>query len=609
MVPSSDEEADRELEKPPTLGPVKSYSSKINDYWVWEVVSCIGSVIALAAVIGVLLEYNGKALPDWPYGITINSVLSWITQFLTTCMVAAVASGISQYKWLNFSTGNRPLAEMNSYDWASRGPLGCTAFLWTSRLRYALNVLSMFNTSSANLNFRRTTALGALITVLALGVGPFVQQMAAVKNIRIDSDIPAFTHRSESFKEGKGDVYTPPTTNMMAAIYGALFANSDTTTDQKKTYPSVTPDCPTGNCDIPPFQTLASCSKCADISHMLSLTIDKLPCWNTSVRHTHSLPNGLSLRIVTSNREENVSSSKLVSTDTDFYFGLQPDSNIFGDSAFLTLSAITIAPGAPLSKATATHCWLYWCVNTYSSSVDDHRVQESLLDTYYDVEAQYENLTLQLHPPARDNLIASNFTVDYTASDTVTNWFNGKMVYNNTWPAYCNPDGTFSNLRVTGGTEFVQPMLDSSFPHLFDGLAKGVTAHVRMTNLSADHAPGVEPAHGASWTVQTVVQVRWAWVTLPAVLIILTMVFLVLAALESRTRGVEVWKSSTVPLLCSGLDQSLQQELRAVGDPIQIEGITNGVRARLVKGEGGMWRLDSKDTGVLKVASSASSAS
>lgn len=139
MVLLSDE-ADRELEKPPTTRPVKSLSSKVNDYWVWEIASCIGSVIALAAVIGVLLEYNGEALPDWPYGITINSVLSWITQFLTACMVAAVASGISQFKWLNFSTGDRTLAEMNSYDWASRGPLGCAAFLWTSRLRYALNI-------------------------------------------------------------------------------------------------------------------------------------------------------------------------------------------------------------------------------------------------------------------------------------------------------------------------------------------------------------------------------------------------------------------------------------------------------------------------------------
>lgn len=113
----------------------KPLSSKINDYWVWEIVSCSISLIALAAIIAVLLEYDGKSIPDWPYGITINSVLSWITQILTASMAAVVASCLSQSKWIYFSMGDRPLADMNSYDWASRGPLGCTAFLWNSRMK------------------------------------------------------------------------------------------------------------------------------------------------------------------------------------------------------------------------------------------------------------------------------------------------------------------------------------------------------------------------------------------------------------------------------------------------------------------------------------------
>lgn len=115
--------------------PTRTLSSKINDYWVWESASCIISLIALAAIVAVLLEYDGKSIPDWPYGITINSVLSWITQILTASMVATVASCVSQSKWIYFSMGDRPLADMNSYHWASRGPLGCTAFLWNSRMR------------------------------------------------------------------------------------------------------------------------------------------------------------------------------------------------------------------------------------------------------------------------------------------------------------------------------------------------------------------------------------------------------------------------------------------------------------------------------------------
>lgn len=60
---TSNEEAGQPPRKPP-----KPLSSKINDYWIWEAVSCIISLIALAAIVGVLLEYDGKSIPDWPYG-------------------------------------------------------------------------------------------------------------------------------------------------------------------------------------------------------------------------------------------------------------------------------------------------------------------------------------------------------------------------------------------------------------------------------------------------------------------------------------------------------------------------------------------------------------
>jgi hypothetical protein len=51
----------------------KSLSSKINDYWILEMASCFGSARALVGIIVVSNEYNGKPLPEWPYGITVNS--------------------------------------------------------------------------------------------------------------------------------------------------------------------------------------------------------------------------------------------------------------------------------------------------------------------------------------------------------------------------------------------------------------------------------------------------------------------------------------------------------------------------------------------------------
>ncbi|OJJ88722.1 DUF3176 domain-containing protein [Aspergillus glaucus CBS 516.65] len=113
IPPSGDEE---EADQIKSSKQIKPLASKINDYWIWEIASYTGSLIAMVAIVFVLLEYNGKSLPDWPYGITINSVLSWISQIFTTCMIGAVTSCLSQFKWIHFNEGDRSLVDMNMYD-------------------------------------------------------------------------------------------------------------------------------------------------------------------------------------------------------------------------------------------------------------------------------------------------------------------------------------------------------------------------------------------------------------------------------------------------------------------------------------------------------------
>lgn len=135
LVPMSAEEAEN---KPHKTRPRRLWLGGFNDYWIWEAGLCLVSLVALVCVVGVLWVYDGKPLPSWPYGTTINSVLSWITQVLTACMVGAVEPCLSQSKWIYFSSGNRSLGKMDSYDWASRGPLGCLVFIWTSKMRYVL---------------------------------------------------------------------------------------------------------------------------------------------------------------------------------------------------------------------------------------------------------------------------------------------------------------------------------------------------------------------------------------------------------------------------------------------------------------------------------------
>ncbi|ODM15424.1 hypothetical protein SI65_09027 [Aspergillus cristatus] len=267
-----------------------------------------------------------------------------------------------------------------------------------------------------------------MLTVLSIGVGPFVQQMATVRNARVDSDIPAATSRTEAFRD-IGPFGTRPTSNMIFGIYNTVSADPDNTAPNAF-HTAVTPYCPTGNCDILPFQTVAVCSQCIDVSHLLSMREEKRSCDASSIA-SFFLPNGVHL-----NRTNHI-----------LKLGF--------DCALLNLSILRIPQEAPLFSATANHCSLYWCINTYSTSVKNNKVKETLLDTYHDAGARYYLGHLDLRPPAKGNSSASIFTVEDDASKPLTQWLVDKLQFNNTPPVWCSPRGT-TMLEKSKETEFVQ---------------------------------------------------------------------------------------------------------------------------------------------------------
>ncbi|KAL5046327.1 hypothetical protein BDW71DRAFT_181969 [Aspergillus fruticulosus] len=61
---------------------------------------CTGSLVALVCVVGVLLNYNGKPIHDWPHVITINAVLSWIYADLQRTHAGAAAACFGQIAWI-----------------------------------------------------------------------------------------------------------------------------------------------------------------------------------------------------------------------------------------------------------------------------------------------------------------------------------------------------------------------------------------------------------------------------------------------------------------------------------------------------------------------------
>lgn len=98
-----------------------------------------------------------------------------------------------------------------------------------------------------------------------------------------------------------------------------------------------------------------------------------------------------------------------------------------------------------------------------------------------------------------------------------------------------------------------------------DGLSRSITARLRQGDGTSNN---VGPVVGTVWGNQTCVHVNWGWIALPAALLLLTVVFLVLTVISTRSKKAQIWKSSIFAVLFSGLDQGMRQ---AAGPVVTME--------------------------------------
>ena len=114
------------------------YSTWITDWWTLEILSWLSAAWALAMIALTLGLYQGKPLPHWPSGITMNSLLSVLSQIGQWGLMGSVATTLGQLKWLWFARPKRPLMDFVAFDEASKGPWGSLLLLIKRRLMFVL---------------------------------------------------------------------------------------------------------------------------------------------------------------------------------------------------------------------------------------------------------------------------------------------------------------------------------------------------------------------------------------------------------------------------------------------------------------------------------------
>jgi hypothetical protein len=71
------------------------------EWWLLEILSWCFSAICMTAIFAVLLHYDGKEIPQWPMGLTINGFISILSGLSKTALLLPTAEAIGQLKWVS----------------------------------------------------------------------------------------------------------------------------------------------------------------------------------------------------------------------------------------------------------------------------------------------------------------------------------------------------------------------------------------------------------------------------------------------------------------------------------------------------------------------------
>jgi hypothetical protein len=109
-----------------------SSATSLENWWVLEIAALLLSALLLAAT-GVLLQhYDDEPQPDWEM-MSLNTLVAWMGTLSRALVLLPVSRSLGQLKWTWFATRPQNLADVQSFDDASRGVIGSMQLLLSRR--------------------------------------------------------------------------------------------------------------------------------------------------------------------------------------------------------------------------------------------------------------------------------------------------------------------------------------------------------------------------------------------------------------------------------------------------------------------------------------------
>ncbi|KAI0385228.1 hypothetical protein F5Y04DRAFT_208321 [Hypomontagnella monticulosa] len=571
--------------------------------WVVEIFGIALAIISLMSIFIALQCYKGQEAKAWPLFITLNSFIAVFTVLLKAGIAVPLSEGISQLKWQWFEQNPRRLVDMHEFDEASRDA-------WTSLLFiFRIDSMREFTVTKGLARF------AAFVMVLAFAADPFSQQIIEYVDCpQVSTDVQVAIARTNNYVAqgghvgaGESDIDSPMA---VAIITGLVDPPPNPAT-------LVNVDCVSGNCTFPRFQTIGVCHTCQDISRDVQ---------NMTGKPGSSPPP--------------IKNYTLLDADGDVqtWIGM---GTVFSTSAPVRLESmshlmelkILSAPDRWAGPPAAFACQMYPCVRTYDAGITNTVRKETVLESermgqnqlyFPDQERSLFKLASSsaLHDgvsapcersdsPGEGLVKVALANID-AAPDTIAS--NNDKVDSAYYPASCVWTFGFSSadvikrqlaselddahMQMTGGVT-TGPIVAKniwrngtadlgSVDTFVRNLTDVMTATIRNRGMdgSAEYAPGEVLVNS------TCVGVRWAWFSYPVILVFFALVFFGLLVLHTPAGSApRLWKSSSLALLFSNVDEPIAKSVGFGSSHLQMKEVAKVTTAQLVRDDDGRARF------------------
>ncbi|KAH7093249.1 hypothetical protein FB567DRAFT_170781 [Paraphoma chrysanthemicola] len=507
-------------ERPPT----SSREVQPMFFWFWETISMIASAACLMAVIIILAWMNSKPLDRWTIDISLNATIAIFITAAKSLALLVIGACIAQSKWIRFKTAPRKLTELDLFENAARGPLGSLMLLLQVRWHSGF------------------ASVGAILTILALGVDTFAQQVIRLdtRNVEVLDGGASFSI-SHNYTGGARFMQPHPVdvepSTVDVAMEGAVLRgvyNISSNPEFKCNSMCVWHDS---------YISLGFTSQCKDVT-----TATLASNFNTTSNQTYNrgvfnlttpgkvtLGMGLDLLWRT---QINVNATGFKGA---YDGGAKPQKPFPAD--FLRVAVARRHPDALVGF-----------------------VSESDPPAVYFKELEITECTISFAAYNYTTLSASGNQLDVQSTiipldaGTVNGRPGSRVWYNQTGlPPFVVPEADitalvnlfessrFSGSMTTGQvipkppSGIVMSLLKSDITKTFDNVAASMTEQLRSS--------GSDVARGISVKSVVFVHIRWGWLALPIAVTVVSAAFLVATWIHARLHHCVPWKSSSVAIL------------------------------------------------------------